>query len=248
MLRISKWETSGDAAELLEAVREQDDVGFLCQRYVRLARLFAVQNHVLWIEENNRRKWAGFDQIIERVLLWIDTTAWIGTPSARMPAWCHEMPAVVESPLPFWTLTDAKRGGNVALDSARACRNDATADLVRCIYEPLYQGTRFCQLTAGLHSLPDEAVRIAVSAYRDRDWNALPALADWLEKHFPDVHPEVVCHLRGNDRECSNCHWSWDRIRVPTGDCPVCDGTKSCRTSRVHGRGCWVLEAILYPH
>ncbi len=243
-LLIRRWERD-DAVELLEALREADEIGL--ESDLRRNRLFAVQNYALWAEENHQGVFMdGWRRTIHKALDWIDVQAWASVPETRRAAWADsEEVAVINNPLPSWeVLSQDKPRSLCAMVSARACRSKGSADLLRCIYEPLHQGERRHQLVSGLHEIAGEGVGIAVAAYRDMDWDALPALADWLETRHPDTHREVIEHLRGKDRLCGLCHWVMRTIRFPIGECPRCGGTKVDPLSRVHGRGCWVLEAI----
>jgi hypothetical protein len=76
---------------------------------------------------------------------------------------------------------------------------------------------------------------LARHIYDERDWSALPVLADVLEEAGCG-DADILGHCRGDGGACRGCYAgaTW---------CEVCGGTG--RLPVAHGRGCWCVDLIL---
>ncbi len=129
--------------------------------------------------------------------------------------------------------------GLITEDAARAAEQREQAALLREIignpFRPV-EYDRCCGLrNQGL------VIKIAYRIYSERDFAAMPILADALEDAGCD-NEEILRHCRGWER-CSNCDGNGQAI--PYSRCGFCHSTGWMPLRGPHVRGCWVLDLLL---
>jgi hypothetical protein len=171
-----------------------------------------------------------------------------------------------------WTVCNPDAGEAayyVVRDDSLTGRRSEMAALLREVFgnpfrpvELRHLGNALCRRCNGAGTRPDvyppapcpacscvtpAALAVGRRAYDERDFAALPVLADALEEAGCE-DGTLLWHLRGKERcrACGKEHMVWsDDGGTDLVHYPVCRGTGWRSLSGLHVRGCWALDCVL---